>query len=493
MRNWELRGAQKELRAMHQYAKSLVGADCLHHPIALVQQDDWKSRKQTMAAPQVESGPKMSKKAQEIIAKNMASQQKALANKDSDQIKPLLERAEAISEVRDFKSFESCLFDLCAGYSRIIDSFDGFKGISASVKLVDSQIKVIVTVLKSIKTALKKLIPSATSHMATDTSRLGARNACAKVVRLCCSFVQEYACDIEGKDIQRVQELLISLGFTHTSKNLFALWKSKREDSPSTPEDSEKSKKSTKDAKESKKKSTESDEYYVKSSKVEELIDITGGDEFLFQLVHLNSELDRPAGTLSDKRVMFKPDYWQRELLDIVDRNESALVCAPTASGKTFICYYAMEKVLRSSNDKVAVYVAPSKALMNQVDAEIYARFRSKAYPATEHFHLSGDLEKDYQHNPFNCQVLVTIPAMLEQLLLDPTMQDWVSRIEYVIFDEVHCMGESADDSAIWEHALQLIQCPFLAMSATVGNPSKFHDWLNYVAKIKGGPKVHLI
>ena len=192
-------------------------------------------------------------------------------------------------------------------------------------------------------------------------------------------------------------------------------------------------------------------------------------------------------------RDRFKPDYWQRELLDIVDKNESALVCAPTASGKTFICYYAMEKVLRTSNDKVAVYVAPSKALMNQVDAEIYARFRSKTYPATENFHLSGDLEKDYQHNPFDCQVLVTIPAMLEQLLLDPTMQDWVKRIEYVIFDEVHSMGESAEEAAIWEHALQLIQCPFLAMSATVGNPAKFHQWLSYTAEIKAGPKVHLI
>jgi hypothetical protein len=30
-------------------------------------------------------------------------------------------------------------------------------------------------------------------------------------------------------------------------------------------------------------------------------------------------------------------------------------------------------------------------------------------------------------------------------------------------------------------------------MSATVGNPSRFHQWLDYVASIKKGPKVHLI
>ena len=514
MKNWELRGAQKELRAMHQYAKSLVGADCLHHPIALVHDKPMGSRR---AAPVVapteaaeaasveEKGPKMSKKAQEIIARNVAAQQKNQASKDSDQIKPLIERAEAVGESRDFKQFESSLFDLCSGYSRILDSFDGFKGITTTVKLEASQVKVIAAVIKACRSVLKRLSPSATGHMATEEARLGLRNACAKILRLCVSFVQEYASEIEGKEIVRVQELLLAMGFSHVSKNLFGVWKSRQPvDAAAVKDDKKKDKKDKKEKDEKKDKkdkkkgdevemNVDLDQFYIKASKVDPIVDIAAGDEYLFQLVHLSAELDRPSGTQADKRVMFKPDYWQKELLDIVDNNESALVCAPTASGKTFICYYAMEKILRSSNDKVAVYVAPSKALMNQVDAEIYARFRSKTYPATDHFHLGGDLEKDYQHNPFNCQVLVTVPAMLEQLLLDPTMQEWVRRIEYVIFDEVHCMGESADEAAIWEHALQLIPCPFLAMSATVGNPSKFHGWLDSVAAIKKGPKVHLI
>jgi hypothetical protein len=227
-----------------------------------------------------------------------------------------------------------------------------------------------------------------------------------------------------------------------------------------------------------------------------------GADEFAFQLMYSGPHMERVAGTAKDEkgRVNFRPDGWQRDLLDIVDDRRSALVVAPTASGKTFVGYYVMDQILREDNDGVAVYVAPSKALVNQVSAEIYARFSSKPYPAHSKHELLGVFLREFNsaggyRDPGkwkNCQVLVTIPHILEMLLLSPSHQEWVKRLRYIVFDEVHCIGEQ-EGGVQWEHCFQMIPCPFIALSATVADPFFFHNWLSNVSKKKGQASVELV
>ena len=52
----------------------------------------------------------------------------------------------------------------------------------------------------------------------------------------------------------------------------------------------------------------------------------------------------------------------------------------PFVTGKTFISYYCMKKVLRTSDDGLVIFCAPNKQLAHQVKADVYAHFRF-AYP----------------------------------------------------------------------------------------------------------------
>ena len=96
------------------------------------------------------------------------------------------------------------------------------------------------------------------------------------------------------------------------------------------------------------------------------------GTQAEFQLNYCGPYMDRMLDAKPDPRVSsFVPDGWQRDVLDQLDSNKSVFVVAPTSAGKTFISFYAMEQILRADNDGVLVYVAPTKALVNQIAAEV--------------------------------------------------------------------------------------------------------------------------
>lgn len=199
------------------------------------------------------------------------------------------------------------------------------------------------------------------------------------------------------------------------------------------------------------------------------------------QLEYGGPYMDRRFDSQPDDRVRFEPDAWQRKVLDSIDANNSLLVIAPTSAGKTFISFYAMKKVLEESDDSVLVYVAPTKALVNQIAAEINAHY-SKSYHGKQGKSVWAVYTRDARiNNSTGCQILVTVPHVLQSMLLSPTNADgpsaWSRRVKRIIFDEVHCIGQS-EEGVIWEQLLLLAPCPIVALSATVGNPEEFHDWL---------------
>ncbi|PSK58644.1 hypothetical protein B9Z65_6659 [Elsinoe australis] len=207
----------------------------------------------------------------------------------------------------------------------------------------------------------------------------------------------------------------------------------------------------------------------------------------MFQLEHCGPYFDRSIDSAPDSRVRFEPDAWQRRVLDLIDQKKSVFVVAPTSAGKTFISFYAMRQVLRESDDGILVYVAPTKALVNQIAAELQAQYTKK-------FKYAGKSvwaihTRDYRINdPQGCQILVTVPHVLQIMLLAPShakASGWSTRVKRIIFDEIHSIGQ-AEDGVVWEQLLLLAPCPIIALSATVGNPGQFYDWMRSTQSAMG-------
>lgn len=146
-----------------------------------------------------------------------------------------------------------------------------------------------------------------------------------------------------------------------------------------------------------------------------------------------------------------------------------------------------MKQILKEDDDGVLVYVAPTKALVNQIAAEVMARF-SKSYPekATTKSVWAIHTRDHRINNPLTCQILITVPHILQIMLLAPSnAKTWTPRLKRIIFDEIHCIGQ-ADDGIVWEQLLLLSPCPIVALSATVGNPNEFNNWLQRAQSTNG-------
>jgi len=152
----------------------------------------------------------------------------------------------------------------------------------------------------------------------------------------------------------------------------------------------------------------------------------------------------------------------------------------------TDIRFYAMRQILKEDDDGILVYVAPTKALVNQIAAEVQARF-SKSYPAKSTKSVWAIHTRDHRiNNPMHCQILITVPHILQIMLLAPSNANgWTPRLRRIIFDEVHCIGQ-ADDGVVWEQLLLMSPCPIIALSATVGNPQEFQSWLKHAQGTNG-------
>ncbi|RHY28877.1 hypothetical protein DYB32_005633 [Aphanomyces invadans] len=153
-------------------------------------------------------------------------------------------------------------------------------------------------------------------------------------------------------------------------------------------------------------------------------------------------------------------DTWQKEVLTHIDQKHSVVVCAPTSSGKTVLSSYV------SVIGGKVLFIAPTEPLVWQVAALFQAMVKGTVALVT----------KGTVFLPEGFRICVGTPAAVESALLDIGYVSTVGYdFQYCVFDEVHDLNGAEGDAL--ERIVKSMSCPFLALSATIGNATKVAEW----------------
>jgi ATP-dependent RNA helicase HelY len=166
----------------------------------------------------------------------------------------------------------------------------------------------------------------------------------------------------------------------------------------------------------------------------------------------------------------FVPDPFQMEALDKI-LTEDVLVSAPTGSGKTWIAMEATRAFL-SKPDCGIWYATPLKALSNSK----YEEFGDAFGPENVGI-LTGDRKENH-----NAPIIVGTTEILRNQLYDAMQTGIDLRVDLVILDEAHYLGD-IDRGVVWEEVLIYLppRVRILLLSATISNAREVSKWLTHI------------
>ena len=159
----------------------------------------------------------------------------------------------------------------------------------------------------------------------------------------------------------------------------------------------------------------------------------------------------------------FPYDAFQQRAIEVIDRDISLFVSAPTGSGKTVLADYVIERSFE--RNRRVIYTAPIKALSNQKFRDFTAR----------HGEQVGIMTGDVTINPTAPLIIMTTEIYRNTLLEDVGR---LSRYAWIIFDEIHYLDDP-ERGTVWEESILFTppQINLLCLSATIPNVQELAQW----------------
>ena len=163
----------------------------------------------------------------------------------------------------------------------------------------------------------------------------------------------------------------------------------------------------------------------------------------------------------------------EEALLAWFEAERGVLVCAPTGTGKTLIAEAAVFEALHTR--KRLYYTTPLIALTEQKFRDLREKAVAWGFSAEDVGFITGNRRE----NPDALIRVVVAEILLNHLLThDPAVAD-LEHVGAVVMDEFHSFNDPSR-GVVWELSLTMLprHVRALLLSATVGNPYDFADWL---------------
>ncbi|MGE3180818.1 MAG: DEAD/DEAH box helicase [Phycisphaerae bacterium] len=166
--------------------------------------------------------------------------------------------------------------------------------------------------------------------------------------------------------------------------------------------------------------------------------------------------------------------FQEEALLAWFESEDGVLVCAPTGMGKTLIAEAAIFEALHTRTR--LYYTTPLIALTDQKYREIRDRAVAWGFDERDVGLITGNRKE----NPDALVRVVVAEILVNHLLSDEDNLANMPNVGAVVMDEFHSFNDR-ERGIVWE--LGLVMLPkhvrVMLLSATVGNPWDFADWLN--------------
>lgn len=169
-------------------------------------------------------------------------------------------------------------------------------------------------------------------------------------------------------------------------------------------------------------------------------------------------------------------DFQKWSVQSIVN-NCDILCCAPTSSGKTFCCEFAIDFYVKQG--KKVIYTSPIKALSNQKFHDFSLKFP----------HITiGILTGDVKVHPSANVLIMTTEILLNKLKFHQSEHYHfqanafdmdINQISAIVFDEIHMINDISRGH-VWETCLMLLpqHIQIIGLSGTLSQPLQFCQWI---------------